>query len=227
MFHDLFKGRQLLVEGMVAEKAETQPMPDHAPIEEKSARVVALQLIKRARDVAYRASGRNGLRKPPSVVLAAMALGAGPVKPSLLDEVIAVATHIRLRLTETNGVRGTVQVLNPAYLPDEFTDRWPENKTAQDFFDGDLRRLIVNLHKLRNDSLSLEEKRDLLKQLFGETAATYAIESSLDASRHEMEANKLRLGNKGKVLSASATAVATSSTAARSATREGGGTLPE
>ncbi|WP_245323607.1 nucleotidyltransferase domain-containing protein [Bradyrhizobium shewense] len=226
-FHDLFEGRRLLVEGKIVEKADTQPMPDHVPIEEKSARVVALQLIKRARDIAYRSSSRNGLRKPPSVVLAAMALGAGPVKPSLLDEVIGIATHIRLRLTETNGVRGTVQVLNPAYPLDEFTDRWPENKTAQDLLDGDLRRLIVNLHKLRNDNLSLEEKRDLLKQLFGETAATYAIESSLDASRREMEANKLRMGNNGKVFSAAAPAVLATSTAARSATREGGGALSE
>ncbi|WP_234682997.1 nucleotidyltransferase domain-containing protein [Bradyrhizobium monzae] len=226
-FHELFKGRRLLVEGGIVEKADTQPMPDHVPFEEKSARVVALQLIKRARDIAYRSSGRSGLRKPPSVVLAAMALDAGPVKSSLLDEVIAIATHIRLRLTETNGVRGTVQVFNPAYQPDEFTDRWPENKTAQLMFDGDLRRLIISLHKLRNDSLSLEEKRDLLKALFGETAATYAIESSLDASRHEMEANRLRVGNSGKVLGASTPAIVGSSTAARSATREGGGMLSE
>jgi Second Messenger Oligonucleotide or Dinucleotide Synthetase domain len=225
VFHDLFAGRRVLVEGRIFEKAETQPMPDHVPIEEKSARVVALQLLKRARDIAWR-SNRKG-RKPPSVALAAMALYAGTVHSSLLDEVIAIATHIRGRLMETNGLRGTVQVNNPAYPPDEFTDRWPENKSAQDLFDGDLRRLIVGLYKLRTENLSLAEQRELLEGLFGETAATYAIESTLEARRREMDANRLHLGSTGKVLGVAAPAVVGSSTAARSATREGGGEFSE
>jgi hypothetical protein len=89
-FHDLFEGRRLLVEGRIVEKADTQPMPEHVPIEEKSARVVALQLLKRNKDIAWRAPSRNS-RKPPSVALAAMALDAGSVHASLLDEVIAIA----------------------------------------------------------------------------------------------------------------------------------------
>jgi hypothetical protein len=227
-FHDLFKGRRLLVEGGIMEKAETQPMPDHVPVEEKSARVVALQLLKRNRDIAWRAPGRKG-RKPPSVALAAMALNAGPVHSSLLGEVIAIATHIRGRLKETYGPRGTVQVFNPAYPPDEFTDRWPENKAAQDLFDGDLRRLIVDLYKLRNENLSLAEQQEVLKRLFGETAATYAVESTLDARRREMDANRLRLGSSGKVLGVAGAAMVSgpSTTAARAATREGGGELSE
>ena len=229
-FHDLFKGRRLLAEGVMLDKAETQPMPEHVPIEEKSARVVALQLLKRARDIAWRGPGRTG-RKPPSVALATMALEAGPVHPGLLDEVIAISTHIRTRLKETNSSRGTVRVLNPAYPLDEFTDRWPENKAAQDLFDTDLRRLVVSLHKLRNDNLGLAEQQELLKGLFGETAAAYAVESKLEARRREMEANRLRMSNKGKILGAgvAAPAVASSvrSTAARAATREGGGALAE
>ncbi|TKV78009.1 nucleotidyltransferase [Bradyrhizobium elkanii] len=227
-FHDLFKGRRLLVDGKIVERAETQPMPDHVPIEEKSARVVALQLLKRARDIAWRAPNRKG-RKPPSVALSAMALDAGPVHSGLLDEVIAIANHIRARLTETNGPRGTLRILNPAYPLDEFTDRWPENKAAQDLYERDLLRLVVALHKLRNDNLSIAEKQDLLKQLFGETAASYAIDSMLDAHRHEMDANRLSLSSTGKVLGVAPLAVvgSASSTAAKAATREGGGELSE
>jgi hypothetical protein len=225
-FHDLFKGRRLLVEGKIVEKAETQPMPDHVPVEEKSARVVALQLLKRNKDIVWRAPSRTS-RKPPSVALAAMALDAGPVRASLLDEVIAIATHIRGRLRETYGPRGTVQVFNPAYSPDEFTDRWPENKAAQDLYDGDLRRLIVDLYKLRNENLSLAEQQEVLKRLFGETAATYAIESTLDARLREMNANRLPLSNTGKVMGVAAPAMVGSATAARTATREGGGELSE
>jgi hypothetical protein len=229
VFYDLFKGRRLLVEGEFVTKAETQPMPDHAPLEEKSPRVVALQLLKRARDVAFRKPERRSMRKPPSVVMGAIALDAGPVKSSLIDEVIAVAAHIRTRLMECNGPRGTVQVFNPAYPPDEFTDRWPETADAQQLFDADLRRLIVELYRLRNENLSLEEKRDLLKRLFGETAAAYAIESNLDVRRKEMEAGRFHVGAKGKALGAVAAPaiVGTRTTPVRAGTREGGGSLPE
>jgi hypothetical protein len=225
-FNDLFKGRRLLVEGTLLEKAETQPMPAHEPIEEKSARVVALQLLKRNRDIVWRSPSRTG-RKPPSVALAAMALDAGAVHASLLDEVVAIAMHIRTRLLETNGPRGTVRVLNPAYPADEFTDRWPEDKTAQELYDGDLRRLTIDLHKLRNENLSLAEQQVVLKRLFGETAAAYAIESTLDVRLKEMNANQMRLSTTGKVLGTAAAASTGASTAARSATRQGGGELPE
>jgi hypothetical protein len=231
-FYDLFKGRRLLVEGALMEKAETQPMPDHAPIEEKSPRVVALQLMKRARDIAYRPRGQRA-RKPPSVVLAAIALDAGPVKPSLVDEVISLAQAVRIKLRDQKSTRGTAQVFNPAYRPDEFTDRWPENHDAQMMYDADLRRLIVDLYRLRNDSLSLADKTELLKRVFGESAAMYAIESYLDAQRHEMEAGRLHMGQRGKVLGSAAAVAAPAvvtgarTTPVRAATREGGGRLRE
>jgi Second Messenger Oligonucleotide or Dinucleotide Synthetase domain len=230
VFRDLFVGRRILVEGQLLEKAETQPMPEHVPIEEKSPRVVALQLIKRARDVAFRPKAREHLRKPPSVVLAAIALEAGPVHTSLLNEVIAVANTIRARLMQTWGPRGTVQVLNPAYEPDVFTDRWPENKACADLFDEDLRRLVVALHKLKSETMSLADKRELLKGLFGETAATYAIESTLTAREHERQAGRMHIGTTGRVLGGAATTGiigALRSTAARAGTREGGRTLSE
>jgi hypothetical protein len=229
-FHSLFKGRRLLVEGEAMLKAETQPLPDHVPIEEKSPRIVSLQLIKRNRDIVWRQAARRNLRKPPAIVLASIALEAGPVAPNLVDETVAIANAIRGRLQDRSSERSTVEVLNPAYPPDVFTDRWPENFDAQVVFDGDLRRLIVQLHRLRNDNLSLNEKKELLEGLFGETAASYAIESHLDARRREMEASRMQIGSKGKVstaLGASAAAAAPRTTAARPATREGGGYLSE
>lgn len=228
-FYEMFKGRQLLAEDRVLEKAETQPLPGHVPLDEKSPRVVAIQLLKRNRDVAFRARDRQGLRKPPSVILARLAIEAGAVSGSLTDELIGIATHIRNRLVETNGPRGTIHVENPSYPPDIFSDRWPENKGAQELYDGDLRRLIVALYRLRNENLALAEKLELLKALFGETAAHYAMDSQLEVQRKEMDAGRLHMGSKGKVAAAvAAPAIATArSTPARAATREGGGSLPE
>jgi hypothetical protein len=228
-FYDLFKGRRVLVEGELLLKAETQPMPDHAPLEEKSPRVVAIQLIKRARDIAFRQKGRSAMRKPPSVVLATIALQAGPVKPSLVDEVISVANAIREKLREKDVLTRTVTVCNPAYPDDVFTDRWPENEQVQDMFSDDMRRMIIDMYKLRNETLSLLDKTELLKRVFGESVASRAIESQLDAGRHEMQAGRFNVGPKGAVLGAVvAPAVIGSGTrtaAAKVGTREGGGPL--
>jgi hypothetical protein len=74
----------------------------------------------------------------------------------------------------------------------------------------------------------------VLERLFGETAATYAIDSLLESRRHEMEAGQMHIGPRGRVLNpasvAAASAIASAmprSTAARIGTREGGGKLRE
>jgi hypothetical protein len=169
------------------------------------------------------------MRKPPSVVLAAIALEAGPVKPSLIDEVISIADAIRVKLREKDALARTVTVCNPAYTDDVFTDRWPENERVQDMFSDDLRRMTIDMYKLRNENLSLPDKTELLKRVFGESVASYAIVSQLDAARHEMEAGRFNVGPKGAVLGAVAApaVIATRTAAARIGTREDGGTLSE
>jgi hypothetical protein len=169
------------------------------------------------------------MRKPPSVVLAAIALDAGPVASSLVDEVINVANAIRTKLHEKTGTRRAVAVRDPAYPPDLLTDRWPENEEAQALFDADLRRLTIELYRLRNEDLSISENGEILKRLFGETAASYAIDSNLDARRHQMEAGQLQAGRFGKIgASVAASAAAGMRTSpVRAATREGGGFLKE
>jgi hypothetical protein len=231
-FYAKFKGRRLLVDSAATGfKADAQPMPDHGPIEEKSPRVVALQLIKRNRDIEFRALSRKHMRKPPSVVLGAISLEAGPVLRSLVDEVISVVNTIRSRLMDKSGPRGVLQVVNPAHPVDIFTDRWPENGAAQDLYDADLRRLVVELHRLKSGNLSLEEEKALLRRLFGEAAASYAIESLLDSRRVEMEAGRMHLGPTGRAVTGALGAPAVVSgprtSAARPATREGGGYLED
>jgi hypothetical protein len=221
-FSDLFRGRRLLVEGDLI-KGDVQPMPDQVPIAEKSARVVALQLLKRDRDIAYRK--RTG-RKPTAVALAAMALEVNAVRPRLIDEVLSLAQHFRVRLTDHSGPRGTLQVLNPSYHPDVFTDRWPENTAAQAAYDSDLRVLIVDLHKLKSDNLSLAEQQVLLEKHFGETASQYAVEAQLESRKREMRRNRLHVAPTGRILGGVG-AAALGSTAARAATRSGGAKLPD
>jgi len=44
VFASRYRTRRLLADGLLQERAETQPMPEHVPIEEKSSRLMAIQL---------------------------------------------------------------------------------------------------------------------------------------------------------------------------------------
>ena len=60
-------------------------------------------------------------------------------------------------------------------------------------FSDDMRRMIVDMYKLRNELLSLQGKTELLKRVFGESVASRAIKSQLDAGRHEMQAGQFNV----------------------------------
>jgi hypothetical protein len=225
VFAAMFESRGMLTEGVVA-KGQTDPVPDHVPLTEKAARVVALQLIKRARDIRYR--NRNG-RKPPSIVLAALALEVPSVGAGLLDEIISIANHVAERLEREGSGRRVIEVRNPAYRADVFSDRWPEDLSAQALYARDLRYIVRQLARLRNENASLTETRAILDDLFGEIAAGYAIEKLLESTRRAMDDGSMRFAQTGKVLTgaaATAAAVAVGATAARASTNMGGGELP-
>lgn len=223
VFATMFDARRQIADGVLA-KAETDPLPDRVPLSEKSSRVVALQLLKRNRDVRYRS--REG-RKPPSVVLAALALETGAARSGLVDEVINIASHIGGRLQDHIRRFDTIVVRNPSFLEDIFTDRWPNDVAAQNVYVRDLDHLQRQLGRLRS-SATLTEMRSILDDLFGETAAGFAVERFLDSSRREAERGAMRFGSTGRVLTGAAALVgAATSTAARSSTNMGGGCIPD
>lgn len=223
VFANMFDARRQTADDTLA-KAEADPLPDRVPLSEKSSRVVALQLLKRNRDVRYRS--REG-RKPPSVVLAAMALDIGPARSGLVDEVINIASHIGGRLQDHIRRFETLVVRNPSFQDDIFTDRWPGDVAAQNDYMRDLDHLQRQLGRLRSNSANLTEMRIILDDLFGETAAGFAIERFLDASRREAESGAMRIGSTGRVLTGSAAIIgAATSAAARPSTNMGGGCIP-
>jgi hypothetical protein len=218
-FAQLFEARRRAASGLIVEAA-TEPLPEQTPLAEKSPRVVALQLLKRFRDLRYRP--RNG-RKPPSIVLAALALELPAAGSSLLGEVIQLSDHVNARLRTCISRRTLLEIRNPAFTPDVFTDRWPEDMRAQEVFAADLRYFKVQLSLLKNDELSFTEMKIILDDLFGETAAKSAIEAMLTADHGEAEKGGMRFGSRGRVLTGLAAAAGVaSSISARASTNMGG-----
>lgn len=192
--------RRMLVENLV-EKAETQPMPDQLPIEQKSPRLIAIQLLKRFRDVQYRDKTRKdrGLRRPPSVVIAALALEAGPMSDSLTSELRAIAGYFLARIKAAESLGETLVVCNPAHTADVFTDRWPESRETQRLWQSDLERLCRALTALENGRFDPDEAHRLLKDLFGETLAEYAIEKHFAGQSEIAKVNGLGIAGSGAV----------------------------
>jgi hypothetical protein len=199
VFASRYRTRRLLSDGLLQERAETQPMPEHVPIEEKSPRLVAIQLLKRFRDIQFR--GREG-RCPPSVIIAAMALDAGQMSDSLTDELIVIATHMQREIEQAERNLTTLVVANPAHPADIFSDRWPEDRSAQRLWRDDLVRLVRNLRTLRGREWDPQQLKNILKELFGETPAERAFEDHYRGQGTLSKQNMLGISKSGAVRTA-------------------------
>lgn len=207
-----FDQRRLLVEGAtfadqysqftVLEKAETQPMPEHLPLDQKAPRVVALQIMKRFRDKRYRKhDDHKGQRKPPSVVMAALALDAPPASSSLTDEVIAVATAMRNAIVHADRQGCLVEVRNPAYYPDIFTDRWPEDREAQRLWAADLQHLVEELSQLRRKGFDPVGAKGVFDDLFGQKIGTRILEDHFRVQNRAIDEGRAGMTQDGRPVS--------------------------
>lgn len=189
-------------EQVLAEKAETQPMPDYLPLDQKSPRVVALQILKRLRDKRYRMrDDHHGRRKPPSVVLAALALNAVSAAPTLTDEVIAVATAVRNAIIDAERAGRTLDVRNPAHHPDVFTDRWPEDRSDQQLWAADLRDLVTGLENLRARGFDPVSVTRTFDDLFGAEVATLVLEEHFKVQNRAVLEGTSRMTQDGRLSS--------------------------
>lgn len=153
--------------------AEQEPVPDQEPLRRKSMALVALQLLKRFRNIRYEA--REG-RMPPSAVLTKwVGDGAGSGTTRLVDELLHHARRI-LAILESNLATGRlVHEANPVCAADVLTDRWPENRADQALFAKDLSHLVAQLVRLNGDC-SLGDMREILVDLFGEGPSAGAVQ---------------------------------------------------
>tara|TARA_R110001599_G_scaffold5191_2_gene26052 strand:+ start:1732 stop:3024 length:1293 start_codon:yes stop_codon:yes gene_type:complete len=184
----------------VLAKAETQPMPNFEPLEAKAPRQVALQLIKRKRNLVWRSSERKGVfRQPPSVVKAALAIPQSCASDYLIDETIDLAETIRNTIVAADKQGTVLEVRNPAWYPDVFTDRWPESREAQRMSAADLYNLTLDLRRLRDHDLAPAEKLRILKEHFGETPANYAFNTYGKAQELAKAQGRTQVSSLGKI----------------------------
>lgn len=185
--------------------ADVKPVPGHSSTQAgKSATVVALQLLKRNRNVLY--IPRKGVRMPPSVMMARFAADSS-APGSSISSALGVITGAMLAELEDADRRGVlIDVRNPMCPSDRFTDRWPENAQAQRQYIADLKQFRRQLAMIMSDQYTLPQKRDLLVAMFGEGPAQSAVNDYAAALGRAVQTGNRTIAPSGKVVPISATA---------------------
>jgi hypothetical protein len=158
---------------LITKRADAVPVPEQCPAYQKSRAVIALQLIKRWRNLAYdkRYADR---RLPPSVLLAYYVATHANCTTTLAEELsLQVETMVAV-IGEAHDQGRKIMVRNPMCHEDVLTDRWPEDLSDQAVFIHELIGLAAKLRRLRSD-ISLAEMQQILEDLFGEKPARSAV----------------------------------------------------
>jgi len=148
-------------------------VPEQCPAYQKSRAVIALQLIKRWRNLAY--DKRHSTRRlPPSVLLAFYVATHANQTKSLAEELSLQVESMLAILREAHDRGQKVSARNPMCNDDILTDRWPEDLSDQAVFIRELTDFAVKLRRLRGE-VALPEMQQILEDLFGETPARSAV----------------------------------------------------
>jgi hypothetical protein len=184
--------------------ADFKPVPAHSSSDGgKSATAVAMQLLKRNRNIKY---ARRPGRIPPSVMIAAFAGETAVPGNSISGALDAITEHMLTVLSAAQAQGQLVDIRNPRCEADRFTDRWPENLVAQATHIEDLKLFRQQLAAVMSDKFSLEDKRNLLALMFGEGPARAVVEDFAARIGESVRQGTRRIGVTGRVLPAAVAA---------------------
>ena len=130
--------------------ADVDDVPDQSDFIVKNTATLALQLLKRFRNIRY--ASYTG-RIPPSVMLSYYAGLAAQPNMSLSAMLVRLASWIIRDIEQASLYRRLLHVANPVCAADVFTDRWPESIAQQDEFAEHLHELVRSLEVMRKGEM--------------------------------------------------------------------------
>lgn len=170
-------------QGITAD-ADVDEVPVQSEFVVKSNTTLALQLLKRYRNIRY--ANRPG-RMPPSVMLSYFAAVASKPGSTLTDALLRISKWIISEIDEASLRGKTLCVINPVYREDEFTDRWPNDIAEQNRFATDLRELVKGIERAVKGELLPTTLQDWLREVFGDRVVTRAVDNMVAETRRVTE----------------------------------------
>lgn len=181
----------------VTADADIDDVPVQTEFVVKSNTTLALQLLKRYRNIRY--ADRGG-RMPPSVMLSYYAGLAAKPGSSLTEALLRIANWIIGEIDQATIRNKTLHVENPVYAADVFTDRWPENVEQQRQFAQDLRNLVHGIEKaLRGDMLPTA-LQDWLRDVFGDRVVSKAVDNMVLETRRAADRGSQSYTKRGSII---------------------------
>lgn len=185
--------------------AEVDEVPEQCDFVVKNTATLALQLLKRFRNVRY--ANYNG-RIPPSVMLSYYAGIAAKPDMSLSDMLIRQANWIVGDIEQASGYGQLLRVTNPICEADVFTDRWPTSLDQQNEFATVLKDLVAGIEAAKRGEVFPNQLMDWLRVGFGDRVVTMAADRMADEIGGGVRRAEHSYGRKGSILLPSAAAVA-------------------
>jgi hypothetical protein len=200
---------------MVTKRADAVPVPEQCPAFQKSRAVIALQLIKRWRNLAY--DKRHADRRLPPSVLLAYYVATYANRTKTLAEELSFQVETMLAVVGEAHDRGQkVFARNPMCQEDVLTDRWPEDFSDQAVFIRELTDFAVKLRRLGGE-IALPEMQQILEDLFGEKPARSAVKDYVQRVGKDVGSTGSRFMPGKAAIPAAVAGVAATSSAVRSA----------
>jgi hypothetical protein len=198
-FAEAYAKRAYAFDRRIRADAEVKPVPAHSTTEGgKSATVVAMQLLKRNRNLGY--AGRKDRRMPPSVMIAAFSGETAVPGNSISGALDMISDRMLAALTNAQSEGCAIDVRNPRCCEDRFTDRWPEDLSAQATYIEDLILFRQQLGALMSGDISLERKSNLLILMFGEGPARAVVEDFSARLGQSVREGTRRIAPSGRVV---------------------------
>lgn len=185
--------------------ADVDDVPDQCEFIVKNTATLALQLLKRFRNICY--ANYTG-RIPPSVMLSYYAGLAAQPDTSLSAMLVRLASWIIRDIEQASLYGRLLHVANPVCETDVFTDRWPESISQQNEFAGHLRELIRSLEAMRNGEMFPNTMMDTLRENFGDRVVTKAADQIATEIGGGIQQSRQIYTRRGGVLLPSSAAVA-------------------
>lgn len=153
--------------------ADVDDVPDQCHFIVKNTATLALQLLKRFRNIRY--ATYSGCI-PPSVMLSYYAGLAAQPNMSLSAMLVRLASWIIRDIEQASLYGRLLRVANPVCESDVFTDRWPESIAQQNEFADHLRDLVRSLEAMRKGEMFPNTMMDVLRNDFGDRVVTRAAD---------------------------------------------------
>lgn len=188
-----------------ADVDDVDDVPDQCDFIVKNTATLALQLLKRFRNICY--ASYTG-RIPPSVMLSYYAGLAAQPNISLSAMLVRLASWIIRDIEQASLYGRLLHVANPICGADVFTDRWPESVTQQDEFAGHLRELVRSIEAMRKGEMFPNTMMDVLRGNFGDHVVTRAAEQIATEVGGGIQQSRQLYTRRGSLLLPTAAAVA-------------------